>query len=85
MFNFAFWSILDSVFWLWINLDPLVRFCSVLSDLLSGKFPRCPGRCFEKFWGLYNDRPRDRSLGSTSVRERKFGVVSPVRCGELGW
>jgi len=31
------------------------------------------------------DHAVDRSLGSTSVRERKFGVVSPVRCSELGW
>ena len=30
------------------------------------------------------DHAVDRSLCRKSVRERKFGVVSPVRCGELG-
>ena len=41
-----------------------------MSDILSGKFPMCPGRSFEKCWGLYSDRPRGRSFSLTkSVRE----------------
>ena len=87
MFKFAFQVYFRQYLLLWCKSLPLKNF----------PVAWCLTYCLGNFRGVQVDVSRsfgdyilidhavDRSLCRKSVRERKFGVVSPVRCGELGW